>query len=245
MSHLHIPDGILPLVLWAPGLALALGVLFATSYASPGSGRLHLAFQSALGGIMLALMALPVPITAFDYCMTLAGPVGVLLGPAAGYQVSFVVTLMLALLGQGGFTVVGLNAFVLGLGAMVARPLYGRSVAALGPARAMALATALSQLLSSACWVGLLLLSVRLTPEVAGEHAIAESLLRAWQRAGAAVVLPLLLLAVAVESFLGYGLARFLARVRPDLLPAPARARAGVSAGTPSGPGPAHPASTP
>jgi len=244
MSHLHIPDGILPLALWAPGLALALAVLFATARASLGSGPRQLALQSALGGMMLALMALPVPITAFDYCMTLAGPVGVLLGSAAGYQVSFVVTLMLALLGQGGFTVVGLNAFVLGLGAMVARPLYERTVPALGPARAMALATALSQLLSSACWVGILLLSVRLTPGLAGEHVIAESLLRAWQRVGAAVVLPLLLVAVAVESFLGYGLARFLARVRPDLLPAPARDRAGTPAGPASGPGPVEPAST-
>jgi cobalt/nickel transport system permease protein len=244
MSHLHIPDGILPLALWAPGLGLALAVLFATAHASRGTGPRQLAFQSALGGIMLALMALPVPITAFEYCMTLAGPVGVLLGPAAGFQVSFVVTLILALLGQGGFTVIGLNALVLGLGAMAARPIYARTAAALGPARAMALATGLSQLLSSAGWVALLALSVRLTPEVAGEHAISESLLLVWQRAGAAIVVPLLVLAVALESFLGYGLARFLARVRPDLLPAPGGAAAPAAGGA-SGPGPAQPAGSP
>jgi cobalt/nickel transport system permease protein len=243
MSHLHIPDGILPPVLWASGLAVTLAVLFWSARASRHGGPRQLAFQSSLGGIMLAIMALPVPITAFDYCMTLAGPVGVLLGAAAGFQVSFVVTLILALLGQGGFTVVGLNALVLGLGAMVARPIYLRAVPGLGPARAMALATALSQLLSSAVWAALLVLSVRLTPEVAGEHAIADSLLRAWQGTGAAIVLPLLALAVAVESFLGYGLARFLDRVRPDLLPVPAGPAAAARTG--SGSGPAHTPSTP
>lgn len=230
MSHLHIPDGILPPILWVSGLVLTLAILFASVRGAHGAGPRQLAFQSSLGGIMLAVMALPVPFTGFDYCMTLAGPVGVLLGAAPAFQVSFVVTLILALLGQGGFTVIGLNALVLGVGAMVARPVYRRTAAALGPARAMALATAVSQLLSSALWVAFLLLSVRLTPAAAGEHAIAESLLRVWQRTGAAIVLPLLLLAVALESFLGYGLARFLARVRPELLPAPAA----------RGPDPAH-----
>src|SRR5262249_61062593 len=133
-------------------------------HAARGGWRL-IAYQSALGGIMLAVMALPVPITAFDYCMTLAGPVGVLLGPAASFQLSFVVTVILALLGQGGFTVVGLNTLVLGLGAALARPLYPRVGGALGPARAMAAATAASQLASSAAWVGLLFVSVRLTPD--------------------------------------------------------------------------------
>jgi len=99
-----------------------------------------------LGCIMLAVMALPVPITAFDYCMTLAGPVGVLLGAAPVFQVSLVVTLILALLGQGGFTVIGLNTLVLGGGAMLARPVYLWSVRALGPARAVALGTVVSKL---------------------------------------------------------------------------------------------------
>jgi cobalt/nickel transport system permease protein len=199
------------------------------------AGPRLIAFQSSLGGIMLAVMAIPVPITAFDYCMTLAGPIGVLLGAAPAFQVSFVVTLILALLGQGGFTVVGLNALVLGLGAAVARPLYVRSVSALGPARAMATATAISQLLSTAIWAGLLVLSVNLTPTVAGEHVISESLVRAWHRTGAAIVIPLLLAAVALESFLGYGFAHFLSRVRPDLLPVPAPRR-GTPAASPTTP---------
>ena len=225
MSHLHIPDGILPPLFWVSGLVLTLLLLFWSAAVNRRAGPRELAFQSSLGGIMLAVMALPVPITAFDYCMTLAGPVGVLLGAGAAFQVSFVVTLILALLGQGGFTVVGLNALVLGLGAMVARPLYLGLVGSLGPARAMAAATAVSQSLSTVFWSALLVGSVQLTPNVAGEHAVAESLVRVWHRTGAAVIFPLLALAVALESLLGYGLGHFLARVRPDLLPALARPR--------------------
>ena len=225
MSHLHVPDGVLPPILWIAGLVVTGLLLFWSAAASRSAGPRLIAFQSSLGGIMLAVMAIPVPITAFDYCMTLAGPVGVLLGAAPAFQVSFVVTLILALLGQGGFTVIGLNALVLGLGAIIARPLYLRTANALGPARAMAVATAISQLFSTLLWAILLILSVKLTPLAAGEHAISESLVRAWHTTGAAIVIPLLLAAVALESFLGYGLAHFLSRVRPDLLPAPADGR--------------------
>ena len=225
MSHLHIPDGILPPVLWIVGLIATALLLFWTSRSSLANGPQLIAFQSALGGIMLAVMALPIPITAFDYCMTLAGPVGVLLGPAAAFQVSFVVTLILALLGQGGFTVIGLNALVLGLSAMGARPLYLATVRRLGAARAMAFATAVSQLAATALWTLILLLSVRLTPDVAGEHEVAHTLVAVWHRIGASVVVPLLLLAVALEALLGYGLAGFLNRVRPDLLPVPSGGR--------------------
>jgi cobalt/nickel transport system permease protein len=225
MSHLHIPDGILPLALWLGGIVLTALLLIWSAAATRHSGPRELAFRSSLGGIMLAVMALPVPITLFDYCMTLAGPVGVLLGAGAAFQVSFVVTLILALLGQGGFTVVGLNALVLGLGAMAARPLYLAFVGALQPARAMAVATALSQLLSTVLWSLILVGSVWLAPQISTEHAVAESLVRVWHRTGAALVIPLLALAVALESLLGYGLGHFLARVRPDLLPVPARPR--------------------
>jgi cobalt/nickel transport system permease protein len=224
MSHLHIPDGILPPLLWVCGLiltALLLGLSGLGAGRRAEAGLKQVAFQSSLGGIMLAVMAIPVPITAFDYCMTLAGPVGVLLGARAAFQVSFVVTLMLALLGQGGFTVIGLNTLVLALGAVLARPLYLGLVRSLGPARSMAAATAISQLVSTLCWTALLLLSVRLTPEVARDHEVAHSLVRVWQKLGAGLLVPMLLAAVALEALLGYGLAHFLHRVRPELLPVP------------------------
>ena len=219
MSHLHIPDGVLPVPVWIAGMLMAVLALYLGTRGQEHAGPRAIALQSALGGVMLVIMAIPVPITAFDYCMTLAGPVGVLLGAGGAFQVSFVVTLILALMGQGGFTVIGLNTLVLGLGAAIARPTYLWLVRPLKPAGAMAAATAVSQLFSSLLWAALLWLSVRLTPGVAGEHDVAHGL--RWLQGGVllAVLLPLLGMAVGIESLLGYGLARFLDRVRPDLLP--------------------------
>lgn len=219
MSHLHIPDGVLPPVVWIAGAVLAVLALMASVRATRSNGPREIAFRSALGGIMLAVMAIPVPITAFDYCMTLAGPVGVLLGAAGAFQASAVVTVILALMGQGGFTVVGLNALVLGAGAAVARPLYLTLVGRRSPAWAMAVATAVSQLLSSALWLVILVISVRVSPGEMHDTEVAHAL--GWLRGGAvaAVLLPMLGMAIGVEAMLGYGLARFLARVRPDLLP--------------------------
>lgn len=219
MSHLHIPDGVLPPLVWIAGAVLAVLALAWSVTVVRTQGPREIAFRSALGGIMLAVMAIPVPITAFDYCMTLAGPVGVLLGAAGAYQTSFVVTVILALMGQGGITVIGLNAFVLGAGAAIAQPLYRALTTRVSPAPAMAAATAISQLFSSALWIGILLVSVRLDPASLGEHEVAHAL--SWLRHGAvlAVVVGLMAMAVGIESLLGYGLARFLERVRPDLLP--------------------------
>jgi cobalt/nickel transport system permease protein len=219
VSHLHIPDGMLPPVVWASGLALMLLVLFASALRTRGLGPQRIAYQSALGGIMLAVMAIPVPVVGFDYCMTLAGPVGVLLGAAGGFQVAFVVTAILALMGQGGFTVIGLNTLVMGAGAAVARPLYIALAGRMRAGPAMAWATAGSQALSSVLWIAMLIVSVRLDASLAGEHEVAEAVQFAKGGLLLAILLPMLIAAVTVESLLGLGIARFLDRVRPDLLP--------------------------
>src|SRR4249920_2309931 len=95
MSHLHVPDGVLPVLLWAPGLALALLLLVASAAATSRSDRPAVGYRAALGGLMLAVMSIPIPVFALEYCLTLAGPIGVLLGAAAGYQTVFVVCVIL------------------------------------------------------------------------------------------------------------------------------------------------------
>lgn len=199
-------------------LLAVLGLLGSVS-ARREPGPQGIAFQSALGGIMLAVMAIPVPVTAFDYCMTLAGPVGVLLGAAGAFQASFVVTLILALMGQGGVSVIGLNTLVLGAGAALARPAYKLLVRRLSPALSMAVATAFTQLFSSALWIAVLWISVHLSPVAERAHEVQHVLV--WLRGGAILMVLVATLAVAVviESLLAYGLARFLVGVRPDLLP--------------------------
>jgi cobalt/nickel transport system permease protein len=215
VSHLHVPDGVLPVALWAPGLALALLLLFASLAATRRRARPAVGFQAALGGLMLAVMSIPVPIFALEYCLTLAGPIGVLLGAAAGYQTVFVVCVILALLGQGGVTVVGLNAIVLGAGVALARPAYRAMRARFGPAPSLAAATAVTQLGAGLLWLVLLAAAARIAPgALLGDthgHARVPVL--------AGVTLAVWALSIGAESFVAYGIGRFLSRVRPDLLP--------------------------
>ena len=220
MSHLHIPDGLLPVWLWAPGLALALLLLVRASSLARGGSPQRIAYQGALGGLMLAAMA--IPLGPLEYHLTLAGPVGVLLGGAGAFQVAFVVSAILALMGHGGLTVVGLNALVLGSGAAVANRAYAVLAGRLKPAPALALGTAAGQLVSGTLWLVVVWLGMRLRPGVtliAGQPDARLGLF-------AVVALPLWLLGLVVESLVAFGLGRFLARVGPGLLPRKPAARA-------------------
>jgi cobalt/nickel transport system permease protein len=213
VAHLHIPDGLLPPVLWAPALAITLVLLVIGARVGRQredglDARRHVAWQGALGALMLAAMALEVPLGPIEYHLTLVGPVGVLLGPLAAFQVVFVVNAILALMGHGGLTVVGLNALVLGAGAAVARPAYALLARRATTAAALAGATALAQAVAGLLWlavVGVALRSSAVAPERIGLVA--------------GLAIPVWLAGIVAESVVAFGTGRFLARVRPDLLP--------------------------
>jgi cobalt/nickel transport system permease protein len=145
----------------------------------------------------------------------MVGPVGVLLGPAAGFQVVFVASAMLAFVGHGGFTVIGLNALILGSGAAIAHRVYAMVARRMSAAAALALATALGQAVAGLLWLGVVGFGLRSDPRALPHWPALDA------RRGAflAVALPLWALGIAVESAIAFGLGRFLARVQPDLLP--------------------------
>ena len=209
MSHLHIPDGLLPLWLWAGGLALSLAALAVSAIATRASTRQAIAYRGALGGLVLVAMAVELPLGPIEYHLSLVGPVGALVGPAAAFQLVFVVSAILAFAGHGGFTVVGLNALVLGSGAVLAGPLFRLLVARWRPAAALAVTTAISQGLSGILWA--LVVGVALRTDSAGHGA-------SHLRALSAFALPVWFAGLLIESAVAYGLGGFLARVRPDLL---------------------------
>jgi cobalt/nickel transport system permease protein len=208
MSHLHIPDGVLPVLLWAPGLGLALLLLALGARALRGASPQRLAYQSALGALVLAAMAVELPLGPLDYHLTLVGPVGVLLGAASVFQVVFVASAILALVGHGGLTVVGLNALVLGAGGALARPVYVMCARRRGPPVALAAATAVTQMVSGALWLALMAAAMHV--QAVGPHRV---------KLVAGVAFPLYLAGIMIESVVAFGVARFIARVRPDLLP--------------------------
>jgi ABC-type Co2+ transport system permease subunit len=214
MSHLHIPDGVLPPWLWAGGLAFALLLLWRSTR---GITPRQVAYQGALGGLMLASMA--IPLGALDYHLTLTGPIGVLLGAAGAFQVGFTVSAILALMGHGGITVIGLNALVSGLGAAIAALVYRTLGARLRAEWAMAWATAAGQAMAGLLWLAIVAIALRVAPPGTAvvEHAPAAGS-AAFARF-AVIALPLWALGVVAESAVAWGLGRFLARVHPGLMP--------------------------
>jgi len=208
MSHLHIPDGVLPVLLWAPGLGLALLLLVLGARVLRGASPQRLAYQSALGALVLAAMVVELPLGPLDFHLTLVGPVGVLLGAVSVFQVVFVANAILALVGHGGLTVVGLNALVLGAGAVLARSVYVAFAQRWGPTVALTVATAVTQIVSGALWLAVMAAAMHV--QAVGPHRV---------KLVAGVAFPLYLAGIVIESAVAFGVARFVIRVRPDLLP--------------------------
>jgi cobalt/nickel transport system permease protein len=210
MSHLHLPDGLLPLWLWLPALIVVV-VLLVISGKTVEPRRL--AYQGSLGAMMLAAMS--VPLGPLDYHLSLAGPVGVLLGPAAAFQVVFVVTAILAFLGHGGFTVIGLNTLVLSVAAVGAHLGFAATARRMRIPGALALATAVGQTLSGLLWLAIVMLALR-----SPQRPMSLGAAPAKTEVMTAVVIALWLVGALVESVVAWGIGRFLSRVRPGLLPA-------------------------
>ncbi|MHB0869928.1 MAG: energy-coupling factor ABC transporter permease [Chloroflexota bacterium] len=114
MSHMHIPDGVMPLWLVAAGWALtaALLVVAVRALQPPTVGR-RLPLLGVMSALMLVGMSLELVPIGYHLNLTVIG--GILLGPALGFIAVFLVNLTLALFGHGGITVVGLNSLVAGI----------------------------------------------------------------------------------------------------------------------------------
>jgi len=209
MTHLHIPDGLLPIWLWGPAVALVLVLLVLTGRAVDPR---RIAYQGSLGAMMLAAMA--VPLGPLDYHLSLAGPIGVLLGPAAAFQVLFIVSLVLAFLGHGGLTVVGLNTMVLAVAAVTAYASYRGLSRRFQPPIAMALGSAAGQALSGLAWLVVVTVALRAPQQPMSLASSAPRL-----EIVTAVVVAMWLVGMLVEAAVAFGIGRFLARVHPGLLP--------------------------
>lgn len=112
MSHIHLPDGVLPAWLWLSGYAVAI-LLIAVLWRG---GRTTAEPQRfALLGIFAAMIILVamIEIPPFAFHFNLSVVTGIILGPRLAVLAALIVNLILALIGHGGITVIGLNTFIL------------------------------------------------------------------------------------------------------------------------------------
>lgn len=114
MSHIHLPDGVLPVWLWVSGFFIAIVI---------GSLLLRLIKKEEMTkrlpllGMMAAAMVLgaAVEIVPIAYHVNLTVISGILLGPSLIFLATLVVNVILALFGHGGITVIGLNTLTLSI----------------------------------------------------------------------------------------------------------------------------------
>src|SRR3990172_7528885 len=114
MSHIHLPDGILPTWLWVSGFVVAImvWVFFFRLIKREDLGK-----RLPLLGMMAAAMVLGASVEVIPpvYHINLIVISAILLGPSLIFLATFVVNVILALFGHGGITVIGLNTLTLSL----------------------------------------------------------------------------------------------------------------------------------
>ncbi len=236
MSHIHLPDGILPVWLWASGFIIAILIGFILLRFIK---KEELTRRLPLLGMMAAAMVLgaSVEIVPIAYHVNLTVISGILLGPSLIFLATFVVNVILALFGHGGITVIGLNTLTLsieGIFGYLFFRLFRKIFKKITPAAF--LATLLALCLSTFSMIGVVGLGVSHYEELIhqeGERGIFEFKLlkekhdlhgkekekgEVNMRRFVAIVLPLGFLGWLLEGVVTTLIARYIHRLRPDLL---------------------------
>ncbi len=234
MSHIHLPDGVLPVWLWVAGFigAILVGViLFKFRKREDWSRRLPLL------GMMAAAMVLgaSVEIVPIAYHVNLTVISGIFLGPTLVFLATFVVNVILALFGHGGITVIGLNTLTLSMEGILGYfffHLFWRIFRRL--TIAVFLATFLSLMASTLSMIGVVSLGTSHYEEMIrqgeGGGVFEFKLLRESQQKEEttkgevnlkrfiAILLPLGFLGWLLEGVVTSLIVRYIRRLRPDLL---------------------------
>lgn len=123
MSHIHLPDGVLPLWLWLSGWLAALVIVGVAGKVSERADmRRKVPLLAVVSALMLVAMSSEVVPLAYHVNLTVIG--GVLLGPWLSILAAFIVEVVLAMLGHGGVTVLGLNTLVIALEMVLGAALF-------------------------------------------------------------------------------------------------------------------------
>ncbi len=186
MSHIHLPDGILPVWLWLAGYlltALLIAVLSRRGQATAEPRRF--ALLGVFSAMMVLVMMLEIP--PFSSHFNLSVMSGIIIGPQLAVLAALIVNLILALVGHGGLTVVGLNTLVLSTEMLVGyytfrllargdRPTMAAAFGATFVGLAAGTAASYGLIAAGSPWIDEMMRSARLSPgerlelSVSGAH---------------------------------------------------------------------------
>jgi cobalt/nickel transport system permease protein len=161
VTHIHIPDGVLPVWLWASGWVAALVLVYiASAMARRQDARRKVPLLGVIAALMLVSMSSEIVPIAYHLNLTVVA--GVLLGPWLGAIAAFIVIVVLALLGHGGVTVIGLNTLLIASEIAIGWALFRLFVRVLGRGRvgwAGGIATVVTLAITTTMLVGVVALA--------------------------------------------------------------------------------------
>ena len=154
MSHIHIPDGIIPNLWWIAGYILTAVMIFILI---KKIGNQDMGKKVPLAGMSAAIMlvGMSIPLGFIPLHFSLAVLVGILVGPSIGFIVVFTVNIILALFGHGGITIVGINTLIIGSEVIIGYYLFHGLAKNWGRTKAAAGATVVALLISLTLMVSL------------------------------------------------------------------------------------------
>jgi cobalt/nickel transport system permease protein len=218
MTHMHIPDGILPVSLWVLGLILmALAVGFSLFRLRKMDKVKKIPLLGAVSAVMLVAMSLE--ILPLAYHINLSVVAGILLGPALGFLAAFIANLILALMGHGGITVIGLNTLLLGSEAVLGHTLFYLFKNRISVFWSAATATVLTLFLTTLALICIVAVS-HISPELI-RHGDEHGFLRNGQvsvQTFAIMVVSLGSIGWIIEAAITGAVIRFISQVKPSLL---------------------------
>jgi len=216
MTHMHIPDGILPVWLWVSGFILMAFILgFSLLQLRNIDMKRKIPLLGAVAAAMLVAMNLEIFIIGYHINLSVAA--GILLGPALGFVAAFIANVMLALMGHGGITVLGLNTFLLGSEAVLGHTVFFLLKKRLPVFWRAATATVLAQFVTTLLLIGIVAVS-RASPALFGHEEEHTGAIRDSVRMFAAVVLSLGSIGWVIEAAITGSVIKFISQVKPDLL---------------------------
>ncbi|MCD6402987.1 MAG: energy-coupling factor ABC transporter permease [Candidatus Aenigmarchaeota archaeon] len=213
--HIHIPDGVLPVWLWLSGYGISLGLLLLLSFKLKNDWK-SLPKVSMISALMLISMSIPLGIPTHINLSTLSG---ILLGPYWSLVSSFVVNLLLASMGHGGITIVGLNTIVVWSEALASYFLFSFFKKLM---KNYFVISSISSFIALTLSIGLVVSIVAISnvnPAEFLHHHVHQTKERISVITFASIVTPIGLYGAFIESIITGMIVSYIRRTKPNLLP--------------------------
>lgn len=220
MTHMHIPDGVLPVWIWLLGLLVMAGAIWICVFRLRAIDlRKKIPILGAVSAVMLVAMTLE--ILPLAYHINLSVVAGILLGPSLGFLAAVITNLVLALMGHGGVTVIGLNTLLLGSEAILGHALFYLFKDRLSVFWRAVVVTIATLLITTAALIGIVAVAHvdpdRMFHTEGHDHGSAPEGEVTVTRF-AIMVLSLGAFGWIIEAFITGAVIRFISQVKPDLL---------------------------